>query len=94
MKQKIDNDDIKSFNESDIGKIKNAYLKRSMIIGVILIIFGLCYIILNVYFDAKTFDYIISITVLLFGIYFVINSTLIKRKEIIKFINSKKTSKK
>ena len=96
MLVKANKDDIKKFDESDIGKIKNKYLKRSTIIGVILIIFSICYLILDIYNNAEIFDYIITVTVFLFGIYFIINSRIIKYKEVNKYIHDQKnkTSKK
>ncbi len=90
MKIKVNKEDVKKFNESDIGKTKNAYLKRSTIIGIILIMFGLIYLLFNIYNNSNIFDYIVSILALLFGIYFIINSSIIKKKEVNKYIYNEK----
>ena len=90
MKIKVNKEDVKKFNESDIGKTKNAYLKRSTIIGIILIMFGLIYLLFNIYNNSNIFDYIVSILALLFGIYFIINSYIIKKKEVNKYIYNEK----
>ena len=96
MKIKVNKDDIKKFDNSDIGKVKNQYLKRSTIIGVTLISFGLVALIIDIYKNSQVYDYIISLLIILFGIYFVINSNIIKKKEVNKYIYElkKKTSKK
>ena len=94
MKIIVNEDDVKKFDESEVGKRKNMYLKRSTIIGIILIMFSICYIVLNVYFSAHFYDYILATIVLIFGIYFIINSKIIKKKEVNKYINELKKSKK
>ena len=95
MKIRVNKEDIEKFNNSEIGKVKNAYLKRSTIIGVILIMFSIIYVIYDVYNNSDILNYIISITVFIFGVYFIINSQIIKKKEVNRFIHeSKKTSKK
>ena len=96
MKIKVNKEDVKKFDESDIGKVKNNYLKRSTIIGVGLISFGLVSLILDIFKNHAIYDYIISTIIILFGIYFVINSNIIKKKEVNKFIyeQKNKTSKK
>ena len=49
MKINVKKEDVEIFNNSDIGKIKNSYLKKSIIIGICLIVFSLCWILLNIY---------------------------------------------
>jgi len=95
MKIKVNEEDLKKFNESDIGKVKNRYLKRSTIIGITLISFGLVSLIIDIFKQHAVYEYIISSLIVLFGFYFVINSIIIKRKEVNKFIyeQKKKTSK-
>ena len=94
MKINVKKEDIEKFNNSDIGKIKNAYLRKSITIGILLIMFSLCWILLNVYNKVdKIYDYAIAVVVLLFGIYFIINSNIIKKKEVNKFIYEKKSKK-
>ena len=94
MKIRVNKEDIEKFDNSEVGKVKNSYLKRTTITGIILIVFSLCYLILDIYNNAEIFDYIIAITSLLFGIYFIINSKIIKKKEVNKFIYEQKSSKK
>ena len=95
MRINVNKEDIEKFDQSDIGKYKNGYLKRSKIIGIILIVFSLFWIILNLYnYSENVFEYTTAGISLLFGIYFIINSNIIKKKEVNKFINSQKTSKK
>ena len=94
MKIKVTKEDIKKFDESNIGIVKNKYLKRSIIIGILLIMFGLSYILLNLYNNVENIlDYIIAIVCILFGIYFIINSNIIKKKEVNRFIYEKKSKK-
>ena len=80
-------EDIKKFNESEIGKIKNAYFKRSTIIGILLIMLGLIWLILSFYLELELLDFIMSPTVTLFGIYFIIKSNRLRKIEINKFAN-------
>ena len=95
MKIIVNKEDIKKFDESEIGKVKNAYLKRSTIIGVILIMCSLIYTIFDIFNNGEIFDYILSATIFLFGIYFIVYSKRLKKKEVNRFIHeSKKTSKK
>lgn len=94
MKIIVNKDDIKKFDESSIGKTKNMYIKRATIIGIILTMFGLSYVILNIFNDAKIYDYIISIMSLLFGIYFIIYANIVKKKEVNKYIYEQKSLKK
>ena len=96
MKIIVSKEDIKKFDESEIGKVKNAYLKRSTIIGVALISYGLVSLIIDIFKNHEIYNYILSGTIALFGIYFVINSQRIKKKEVNRFIHdqNKKTSKK
>ena len=94
MKINVKKEDIEKFNNSEIGKIKNAYLRKSMIIGVILIMFSLFWIILDIYNSVNSvFDYVYASIILLFGIFFIIRSVIIKKKEVNKFIYEKKSKK-
>ena len=96
MRIKVSEEDVKRFDESDVGKRKNSYLKRSTIIGIILITAGLIFLIIDIFNKSDIYNMIISIIVLSFGIYFVINSRIIKKKEVNKYIYEQKhkTSKK
>ncbi len=94
MKIKINKKDVETFDNSDLGKIKNMHLKRVKIVGTFLIMFGLLYILFNIYFQVdKIYEYITASISILFGIYFIINSTILKKKEVNKYIHNKKSSK-
>ncbi|MBE6158634.1 MAG: hypothetical protein E7159_02280 [Firmicutes bacterium] len=94
MKIKVSKKDVETFDKSDIGKIKNQHLKRAKIIGVILIMFGLLYILFNIYYQVdKIYEYVTASISILFGIYFIINSNILKKKEVNKYIYNKKSSK-
>ena len=94
MKINVSKKDIETFDKSDVGKIKNSYLKRAQIIGIILIMFGIISIILNIMNEIESiYDYILATITTLFGLYFIINSIRIKKKEVNKYIHSKKSSK-
>ena len=94
MRINVNKEDIEKFDQSDIGKIKNGYLKRSKITGIILITASLIWIILNIYNGINSiFDYTVAGTAIAFGIYFIINSNIIKKKEVNKFIHEQKSSK-
>ncbi len=94
MKININKKDIETFDKSDIGKTKNAFLKRAQIIGIILIMFGILSILLDIMNDTQsTINYILAITTTLFGIFFILYSIRIKKKEVNKYIHSKKSSK-
>ena len=94
MKIKVSKKDVETFDKSDIGKIKNQHLKRAKIIGVLLIMFGLLYILFNIYYQVdKIYEYVTAIISILFGIYFIINSNILKKKEENKYIYNKKSSK-
>ncbi len=95
MRINVKNEDIKTFDKSETGKIKNYYFKRIKITGIICIIIGLSWLILNIYYKTAIYDYILAITLNCFGIFFIINSIRLKKKEINKFIyENKKSSKK
>ena len=94
MKIKVNQKDVEKFDKSDIGAIKNTYFKRIKIIGIILIMFSLIDLSINLINDNnKLYEYIISTLSLLFGIYFIINSNILKKKEVNKYKNNKKSSK-
>ena len=94
MKIKVNKKDVETFDKSDIGKVKNQHFKRVQIIGVLLIMFGLLYILFNIYYKVdKIYEYITASISILFGIYFIINSTILKKKEVNKYIYNKKSSK-
>ena len=94
MKTKVNKKDVENFDNSDIGKIKNMHFKRAKIIGVLLIMFGLLYILFNIYYQVdKIYEYVTAIISILFGIYFIINSNILKKKEVNKYIYNKKSSK-
>ena len=94
MKIKVNKKDVEAFDKSDIGKIKNHHLKRAKILGVLLIMFGLLYILFNIYYQVdKIYEYITASISILFGIYFIINSNILKKKEVNKYIYNKKSSK-
>ena len=87
MKIKVNKKDIEKFNNSDIGKIKNRYIKRSMIIGIILIMYGLITILLDKLNNVNNIiDLILSISGIVAGIFFIIYSSIVKKKEVNKFI--------
>ena len=86
MLPKVRKEDLDKFNKSDIGMLKNKYLKRATISGILCIMFGLLFIIYNVYTNQALFEYIIPIVVILFGIYYIIRSNIIKRREVNKYI--------
>ena len=90
MIPKTSKENIEKFNNSDIGKIKNKYIKRATIIGIITIILAIIWIIVNIFYNLSWTEYIIPIIMLLFGIYFVINTKIIKIKEVNKYINGNK----
>ena len=94
MKIKVSKKDFETFDKSDIGKIKNQHFKRVQIIGVLLIMFGILYILFNIYYQVdKVYEYITASISILFGIYFIINSNILKKKEVNKYIYNKKSSK-
>ena len=78
---------INKFDNSLIGKTKNAYLKKAKITGILAIVFGIVWIILSIYYKMKWYDYVTAILLILFGIYFILNSKRIKYQEVNKFIN-------
>ena len=90
MRIHVNKEDVKKFNESDIGKVKNTYLKRSTIIGIILVMVSFIYLIYDIFNEGQLLDYIISGTVFVFGLYFIINSNRIKKIEVNKYIYEKK----
>lgn len=79
--------DIEAFNSSSIGKIKNTYLKKAKIVGILAIMSGCIYLILSIYFKQKWFDYITAVILIIFGCYFIINSIKIKYQEVNKYIH-------
>ena len=93
MKINVKKDDINTFNNSSEGKKTNYYLKRVKITGILCITFGLIWLILNIYYKTRWYEYVTSILLILFGIYFIFNSNRIKKKEVNKYIYNKKTSK-
>ena len=78
---------INKFDNSLIGKTKNAYLKKAKITGILAIMFGIVWTILNIYYKLNWYDYVTAILLILFGIYFILNSKRIKYQEVNKFIN-------
>jgi len=80
-------EDIEKFNNSEIGMLKNTYFKRAKIMGILLIMFGLSWLILSFYLQLELLDFIMSPTVTLFGIYFIYKSNKLKKIEINKFAN-------
>ena len=82
MKINVNKDDLEMFNNSEIGSIKNNYLKRAKIIGIICIATSIIWGVLNYYYSLKWYEYIAPTTLLLFGFYFIINSNIIKKKEV------------
>ena len=94
MKIIVNKKDIEEFDNSEVGKYKNAHLKRAKIMGIILIMFGLIWILIDLLNEInQIFDYITSTISILFGIYFIINTNIIKKKEVNKYIHDKKSSK-
>lgn len=92
MKKLVKKSDIEAFDSSDIGKVKNSYLKRAKIMGILLIMFGLIWIILDIYREINAiYEYVSSILMILFGIYFIIKTNIIKKQEVNKFIHNKKS---
>ena len=90
MLNKPSQEAINKFDNSSIGKIKNKYLKKSKIYGVLAIMFGLVWIILSIYLKLNWYDYITAIILIAFGIYFLINTNIIKYKEVNKFNHEEK----
>ena len=78
---------INKFDNSLIGKTKNAYLKKAKITGILAIVFGIVWIILSIYYKMKWYDYVTAILLILFGLYFILNSISIKYQEVNIFIN-------
>ena len=78
---------INKFDNSLIGKTKNAYLKKAKITGILAIVFGIVWIILSIYYKMKWYDYVTAILLILFGLYFILNSIRIKYQEVNIFIN-------
>ncbi len=93
MRVNVKKEDVEKFNNSEIGKVKNHYLKRVKIIGILCIMVGLSWLIISIFNKNQLYDYIISSTLVLFGIYFIINSKVIKNKEVNKYIYNNKKSK-
>ena len=91
---KPDENKIKKFNESEIGKAKNFYFKRAIITGIISITIGLGWIILNIYMKLNWFEYILPTILTLFGIFFIFSSNRLKYQEINRFNYENKVSKK
>ena len=80
-------EDIKKFNASKTGKVKNMYFKRVNIMGILLIMFGLSWLILSFYFELGMVDFIMSPTVTVFGLFFIYKSNRLRKIEINKFAN-------
>ncbi len=94
MKIIVDQKDVEKFNNSKVGKTKNMYFKRAKIIGVILIMFGLITILLNILNETyPIYEFIISATTILFGLYFLLYTNILKKKEVNKYIHNQKSSK-
>ena len=93
MMPKTSKKNIDLFDKSEIGKIKNTHLKRVKIYGIVAITSSLVWFILNIYNKVSWYEYISPALLILFGIYFIINSNIIKIKEVNKFIYNKKASK-
>ena len=90
MIPKTTKENIEKFNNSDIGRIKNKYIKRAMIVGIVSVMSGIVWLILNIFYNLIWYEYITPSILILFGIYFIINTKFIKIKEVNKFINEKK----
>ena len=70
MKINVNQKDIEEFDKSKIGQVKNSYLKRVKITGILLIMFGLIWILLNIIFENKQiYEYITASISVIFGIY-------------------------
>ena len=93
MKINVKKEDIDIFDKSNEGKNTNYYLKRVKITGILCITIGLIWLILSIYYQTRWYEYITSVLLIIFGIYFIINSLRIKKKEVNKYIHNKKTSK-
>ncbi|MBR1417233.1 MAG: hypothetical protein IJ572_05390 [Bacilli bacterium] len=95
MKIKVKKEDINKFDKSSIGQRKNAYLKRSTIMGILLVMFGFSWILLNIYNNIENaFELATAILCILIGLFFIINSKIIKLKEVNKYIYNNKSPKK
>ena len=94
MNIKVNQKDVETFDKSDIGALKNMHFKRVKIIGVLLIMFGLLYILFNYYYKVdKIYEYVTATISILFGAYFIVNTIILKKKEVNKYIYNKKSSK-
>ena len=86
MINKPNNEAVNKFDNSTIGKTKNAYLKKARIYGILSIMFGLIWFILSIYFKMNWYEYVEAIILILVGIYFIIRSKRIKYQEVNKYI--------
>ena len=94
MKIRVNQKDVEKFDNSETGKIKNMYFKRAKITGVVLIMLGLIWILLNLLNNINTlYEFILAATAILFGLYFLFYTNILKKKEVNKYIHSKKSSK-
>ena len=94
MKIIVNQKDVEKFNNSEVGKTKNMYFKRAKITGVILIMIGSIWILLNLLNEIYTiYEFILASITILFGLYFLFYTNVLKKKEVNKYIYSKKSSK-
>jgi hypothetical protein len=93
MLNKPSQENVDKFINSATGKVKNEYLKKTAIYGVIAIMIGLIWTILNVFYNLKWYEYISPIALFAFGIYFIIQSKRLLYQEVNKFIHNEKNKK-
>jgi putative Mn2+ efflux pump MntP len=90
---KPNDEEIMLFNNSETGKFKNIYFKRTLIIGILSIMISLIWVVLNFYYMVKWYEYISPSILIIFGMYFIIHGQKVKYQEINKYIYSQKKKK-
>ena len=74
--------DDKAFNKSKEGKAINKRLKRLRITGILCIVLGITYLVINIIFKEEWYEYILPAFLFLFGPLFIYNSYSIRRTKV------------
>jgi hypothetical protein len=85
--------EIKEFDNSNIGKLKNKYFKKTQVIGILSIMLSLVWLILNVYNQLIWYEYFSPLILISFGMYFIIHAQTLKNREVNKYLYEQKKKK-